>query len=78
MQIYFHLATVKKGNDSITEYFETIKTLGATLAAVGQPLNDFGSVSLLWACVCERVIGLWRGKAAGSVFLNLPMMKVVK
>jgi hypothetical protein len=27
MQIYFQLATVQKGNHSITEYFQTIKTL---------------------------------------------------
>jgi len=47
MQIYFQLATVKKGNSSITEYFQTIKTLSDTLAAAGQPLNDFESVSFL-------------------------------
>jgi len=47
MQIYFQLATVKKGNTSITEYFQTIKTLSDTLAAAGQPLNDFESVSFL-------------------------------
>jgi hypothetical protein len=46
-QIYFQLATVKKGNDSITEYFQTIKTLSETLAVAGQPLNDFESVSFL-------------------------------
>jgi hypothetical protein len=33
MQIYFQLATVKKGSSSITEYFQTIKTLSDTLAA---------------------------------------------
>jgi len=37
MQIYFLLATVKKGNSSITEYFQTIKTLSDTLANAGQP-----------------------------------------
>jgi hypothetical protein len=47
MQIYFQLATVKKGSNSITEYFQTIKTLSDTLAAAGQPLNDFESVSFL-------------------------------
>jgi hypothetical protein len=47
MQIYFQLATVKKGNTSITEYFQTIKTLSDTLAAAGQPLNDLESVSFL-------------------------------
>jgi hypothetical protein len=44
MQIYFQLATVKKGSNSITEYFQTIKTLSDTLAAIEQPLNDFESV----------------------------------
>jgi len=48
MQIYFQLATVKKGSSSITEYFQTIKTLSDTLAATGQPLNDFESVSFLF------------------------------
>jgi hypothetical protein len=47
MQIYFQLATVKKGNNSIIKYFQTIKTLSDTLAAAGQPLNDFESVSFL-------------------------------
>jgi hypothetical protein len=47
MQIYFQLATVKKGNASITEYFQTIKTLSETLAAASQPLNDFERVSFL-------------------------------
>jgi hypothetical protein len=47
MQIYFQLATVKKGSSSITEYFQIIKTLNDTLAATGQPLNDFESVSFL-------------------------------
>lgn len=35
MQIYFQLATVKKRIDSITKYFQTIKTLSETLAAAG-------------------------------------------
>jgi hypothetical protein len=47
MQIYFQLATVNKGNNSITKYFQTIKNLSDTLAAAGQPLNDFESVSFL-------------------------------
>jgi hypothetical protein len=47
MQVYFQLATVKKGSNSITEYFQTMKTLSDTLAAAGQPLNDFESVSFL-------------------------------
>jgi hypothetical protein len=30
----------------------------------------------MWACVWERVWGLARGKAVGSVFLSLPMVNV--
>jgi hypothetical protein len=44
MQIYFLLATVKKGNSSITEYFQTIKTLSDTLANAGQPQQ-------FWECL---------------------------
>jgi hypothetical protein len=47
MQIYFQLATLKKGSNSNTEYFQTIKTLSDTLATAGQPLNDFESVYFL-------------------------------
>jgi hypothetical protein len=47
MQIYFQLSTVRKGNNSITKYFQTIKTLSDTLAAAGQPFNDFESDSFL-------------------------------
>jgi hypothetical protein len=37
----------KKGNNSISEYFQTIKMFSDTLVATGQPLNDFESVSFL-------------------------------
>jgi hypothetical protein len=47
MRIYFQLATVNKGNNSITKYFQMTKTLSNTLAVAGQPLNDFESVSFL-------------------------------
>ena len=40
MQIHFQLATTKKGNSTITEYFQKIKAMSDTLAAAGQPLND--------------------------------------
>jgi len=48
MQTYFQLAMVKKENSSITKYFQTIKTLSDTLAAAGQPFNDFESVFFLF------------------------------
>jgi hypothetical protein len=48
MQIHYQLATPKEGNSSITEY-KTIKTMSDNLAAAGQHLNDFESVSHLLA-----------------------------
>lgn len=47
MQIYLQLATVQNGNNSITEYFQTIKNLRDTLGAAGQPINEFEVVSFL-------------------------------
>jgi len=49
MQVHFQLATLKKGNSSVTDYFHKMKTLIDTLAAYGQPLNDFETVSFLLA-----------------------------
>jgi hypothetical protein len=49
MQIHYQLATFKKGNSSITKYFQTIKAMSDNLAAVGQQLNDFESISYLLA-----------------------------
>jgi hypothetical protein len=49
MQVHFQLATLKKGNLSVTDYFHKLKTLSDTLAACGQPLNDFEAVSFLLA-----------------------------
>jgi hypothetical protein len=47
MQVHFQLATLKKGNSSITDYFHKLKTLSDTLVACCQPLNDFEAVSFL-------------------------------
>lgn len=49
MQVHFQLATLKKGNRSITDYFQLLKNLSDTLAVVGRPLNDFKSVYFLLA-----------------------------
>jgi hypothetical protein len=49
MQIHYQLATSKKGNSSSTEYFQTIKAMSDNMAAAGQHLNDFESVSYLLA-----------------------------
>jgi hypothetical protein len=40
-------------------------------------LKRGSDTNMLWACVWERVMGLVRGKAAGSVFLGLPMVSVI-
>jgi hypothetical protein len=47
--VHFQLATLKKGNSSLTDYFHKLKTLNDTLVACGQPLNDFEAVSFLLA-----------------------------
>ena len=49
MQIHYQLATLKKGNSSIVDYFHQFTTLVDTLAATAQPLNDFELVSFLLA-----------------------------
>jgi hypothetical protein len=45
MQVHYQLATLKKGDSTVTEYFQKFKSL----AAAGQPLNDFELVSFLLA-----------------------------
>lgn len=49
MQVHYQLATLKKEGSSVTEYFQKFKALADTLAAAGQPLNDFELVSFLLA-----------------------------
>ena len=49
MQIHYQLATLKKGNSSIGDYFHQFTTLVDTLAAIDQPLNDFELISFLLA-----------------------------
>jgi len=49
MQVHFQLATIKKRNTSIAEYFQQLKTLNDTLVAVGQPITEFQSISVLLA-----------------------------
>jgi hypothetical protein len=47
MQMHYQLATLKKGSASIANYYQRMKTLNDTLAAMGQPLKDFEAVSYL-------------------------------
>jgi hypothetical protein len=49
MQIHYQRAMSKKGSSSGTEYFQFIKAMSDNLAAAGEHLNDFESVSYLLA-----------------------------
>ena len=49
MQIHYQLAMIKKSGSLISNYFQKFKGLADTLAAAGQPLNDFEIVSYLLA-----------------------------
>jgi hypothetical protein len=41
MTLHYEIATAKKGNSSITTYFQRLKQTAATLAAAGHPLSDY-------------------------------------
>ena len=47
MQIHYQLATLKKGNSSIADYFHQFTTLVDTLAATVHALNNFEIISFL-------------------------------
>ena len=49
MQIHYQLATLKKGNSSIADYFHQFTTLVDTLTATTHTLNDFEIISFLLA-----------------------------
>ena len=49
MTLHYQLATAKKGNSSIVDYFHRLKHTAATLAAASQPLNDYEFTSYLLA-----------------------------
>jgi hypothetical protein len=49
MQVHLQLATLKKGDSSISDYFQKFTSLVDTLAAVDQPLNDFELTAFLLA-----------------------------
>jgi hypothetical protein len=40
MQTRYHLATLKKGNISIPDYFQKAKSYADLLASIGQPIHD--------------------------------------
>ena len=45
MQIHYQIATLKKGNLSVADYFQRYTNLVDTLASIGNPLNDYELVS---------------------------------
>ena len=45
MQIHYQIATMKRGNLSIADYFQRYTNLVDTLASIGNPLNDYELVS---------------------------------
>ena len=49
MQIHYQLATLKKGNSSIIDYFHQFTTLVDTLAVTAHALKDFEIISFLLA-----------------------------
>ena len=49
MQIHYQLATLKKGDSSIADYFHKFTGLADTLAAIDHPLKEFELVSFLLA-----------------------------
>lgn len=49
MQVHFQLATLKKGNSSIADYFSKFQALVDALTASGHSPNEFESVSFLLA-----------------------------
>ncbi|KAF3967435.1 hypothetical protein CMV_008560 [Castanea mollissima] len=48
MHLHFQLSSITKGNSSITEYFQKVKTLGNNLAAIRQPLPAYEIASSLF------------------------------
>lgn len=53
MQIWMQLSTLKKGDLSMSDYFNKVKNLADTLSAIGQPLLDEEVVSYMLAGLGE-------------------------
>ena len=54
MQIHYQLATLKKGNSSIVDYFHRFTTLVDTFASIAHALNDFEIISFLLASLVSE------------------------
>ena len=48
MQIHYQLATLKKVNSSIADYFHQFTNLADTFAKIDQPLNDLSLYLSFW------------------------------
>jgi len=49
MNVHFQLATLKKDNSTITDYYQRFQQLADALVAVNKPLSHFEMVSFLLA-----------------------------
>ena len=49
MQTRYHLATLKKNNLSVTDYFQKAKQYADLLASIGQPLSDSDIITYIFA-----------------------------
>jgi hypothetical protein len=58
MNTRVQLGALNKGGLSVTEYFNKMKTLGDTLAIIGQPLKDEEFTTYLLARLDNRMIHL--------------------
>jgi hypothetical protein len=49
MNVHFQLATLKKGNSSVTDYYQQFQQLADLVAAVNKPLRNYEMVSFFLA-----------------------------
>ena len=49
MQTQYKLATAKKGNQNMTNYFQKMRSLSDNLAAVGQPISSNALITYIFA-----------------------------
>jgi hypothetical protein len=61
MNVHFQLATLKKDNSTITDYYQRFQQLADALAAVNKPLSHFEMVSFLLAGLGSKYdpLSLW-------------------
>ncbi|XP_042974860.1 putative pentatricopeptide repeat-containing protein At5g59200, chloroplastic [Carya illinoinensis] len=54
MQTHLQLATLKKGPESVTNYYNKARTLAASLAAAGQPLSALNFLLIWFLAACSH------------------------